>query len=105
LWQCHGEYNQRFTIDTAKSAVRYKDRCMTMVTLPAAQSEGGQLAAISFNACDNSVAQRWTATAQGQLKHDSGKCADISKMRNDNGAPIVAWPCTNGSNQSWKPAP
>jgi Ricin-type beta-trefoil lectin domain len=105
LWQCHGEYNQRFTIDTAKSAVRYKDRCMTMVALPAAQSEGGQLAAISFNACDNSVAQRWTATAQGQLKHDSGKCADISKMRNDNGAPIVAWPCTNGSNQSWKPAP
>ncbi len=104
LWQCHGEYNQRFTIDTAKSVVRYKDRCMTVVALPAAQSDGGQLAAISFNACDNSMAQKWTATAQGQLKNDSGKCADISKMRNDNGAPIMAWPCHTGTNQSWKPA-
>ncbi|MER7759224.1 ricin-type beta-trefoil lectin domain protein [Streptomyces sp. NPDC097619] len=61
-------------------------------------SENGRT--VQIWGCNDSVAQKWTAGADGSLRI-LGRCLDLYGSATHNGAQVVLWDCHGGWNQKW----
>jgi glucose/arabinose dehydrogenase len=98
IWDCHGQDNQRWTLPAVggSGAVRvYGDMCMD-----AGVAANGTR--VRIQPCTGAAAQRWAATAAGELRAHSGRCLDAEGMRIENGAEVQVWDCHGGANQRWE---
>ncbi len=57
--------------------------------------------AVQLWTCNNTGAQRWTASPDGTLRAQ-GKCLDAEAGGTANGTRTLLWDCTGGGNQVWQ---
>lgn len=92
LWPCHGNVNQRFTVQ-GDGTLRVQGKCLDVT--------GGAVAdgtKIELWTCNGGGAQQWLYRADGTLLNpQSGKCLDITGGGSADGTRLEIWPC--GSNQ------
>jgi hypothetical protein len=102
LWDCHGGENQRFTVPAvgASGPLRvYGSMCVAVnAGAPPDQS-------VTIEPCTDALAQRWTATSDGELRSGTGRCLDVWAARTDNGARLATWDCHGGANQRFVARP
>lgn len=100
---------QRFSIDTVKSELRHQDRCvqlnLAVTTVPGSVKTAPRMSAPSLTlaACNGSALQKWTATAQGEIRHAGGLCVEVANGQRTVGAAITVSVCANLSHQFWHP--
>ncbi|WP_066798485.1 RICIN domain-containing protein [Sphingomonas soli] len=51
--------------------------------------------------CANTPNQRWGFQGSGELRNETGVCADIEGGSRASGARVVGWSCHGGLNQKW----
>jgi hypothetical protein len=56
---------------------------------------------LTFALCNNSKRQEWKLSGNGRLNSGLSLCADIERGARNDGATIISWTCTGGSNQIW----
>ena len=102
LWDCHGGENQRFTVPAvgASGPLRvYGSMCVAVdAGAPAEES-------VTIQPCTDALAQRWTATSDGELRSGTGRCLDVWGARTENGARLATWECHGGANQRFVARP
>ncbi|MGX6605867.1 family 16 glycosylhydrolase [Micromonosporaceae bacterium Da 78-11] len=96
MWDCNGSTAQKWTANS-DGTLRGLGKCMD----PA----GGALTngtPIQLVTCNGNPVQRFTISAAGDLVNVSAnKCVDIDAWNSNNGAKLILWDCTGGSNQKW----
>ncbi|BAL91265.1 hypothetical protein AMIS_60450 [Actinoplanes missouriensis 431] len=96
---CDGRIQQQFM--SHEGILSFNNQCIDV--------KGGGLAPngtiVQTWTCNNGPAQKFVLQGDGTLKNPaSGKCIDIPNSNSNNGAKLVIWTCSTGSNQKWHKA-
>jgi hypothetical protein len=91
LWTCHGGANQNF-FTSAYGEQRFNGMCLT------GNNKNEQL---RLTACNGSRGQKWGLQANGELKNETGWCADIPNDQAYQGQKVMMWDCNGGRNQKF----
>ncbi|MEV8437995.1 ricin-type beta-trefoil lectin domain protein [Actinosynnema sp. NPDC051121] len=97
LWDCHGQTNQQWTLNSSKQLVVYGTKCLD--AYGRGTTNGTQVAIWD---CHGDTNQQWNVNANGTITNVlSGLCLDAYNLGTANGTKLVLWSCSGQSNQQW----
>ncbi|MEU4745201.1 RICIN domain-containing protein [Actinosynnema sp. NPDC023658] len=97
LWDCHGQTNQQWTLNSAKQLVVYGTKCLD--AYGRGTTNGTQ--AVIYD-CHGDTNQQWNVNANGTITSvQSGLCLDAYNLGTANGTKLVLWSCSGEPNQLW----
>ncbi|WP_240359445.1 ricin-type beta-trefoil lectin domain protein [Pyxidicoccus trucidator] len=102
LWDCHGEGNQRWTLQSDGTVQDPGGKCLS-VDWRNGIANGTP---VVLGQCTGTLNQKWLRQADGSLRGATGRCLDA--FWNDswpNGTRTVLWDCNGGLNQKWTVVP
>ncbi|MEU1041485.1 RICIN domain-containing protein [Streptomyces sp. NPDC005551] len=98
-YTCNGGTNQRFWFRSSGGGhytlmTRHSSLCLTEGATSVTQED-----------CTGATAQQWSVTASGGYvllkSRASGECLDVSGASTSDGAALLTYTCTGGTNQQW----
>ncbi|WP_369380409.1 ricin-type beta-trefoil lectin domain protein [Streptomyces sp. cg36] len=99
LWDCTGDYNQKWQI--IGSSLQTMGKCLDVPR----ESGGGNGATVQLWDCNGGDNQQWMPTAKDTIglwvNAWSGKCLDLPGGNTWNGTRLQIWDCNGGPNQMW----
>ncbi|MGW0819710.1 ricin-type beta-trefoil lectin domain protein [Streptomyces sp. NPDC002845] len=106
LFACNGSKAQKFRIDPVAGSSDPSTGALKILGMCVVPSGGATAdgTPVTIADCTGEAGQRWTATAEGTLKHvASGRCLAVpgSGTADSTGLQLAA--CTGGERQSWVP--
>jgi hypothetical protein len=97
IWDCNGNSNQSWTLNSAKELVVYGTKCLD--ASGAGTSAG---TAVIIYDCHGGTNQQWSLNGNGTVTNaGSGLCLDVTGAATGNGTLVELWTCTGGANQKW----
>ncbi|MFI9005717.1 ricin-type beta-trefoil lectin domain protein [Actinosynnema sp. NPDC053489] len=97
LWDCHGQANQSWTLNSAKQLVVLGTKCLD--AYGRGTTNGTQV--VTWD-CHGDTNQQWNVNANGTITSvQSGLCLDAYNLGTANGTKLVLWTCTGQPNQQW----
>jgi hypothetical protein len=97
LSSCDGETSsQQFTWQS-NGEIRARGLC-----LDAFGGQGEDRDPIVIWPCHGGANQRWSATADGEIRGINGKCVDVYEAGEEDGTPVILYSCHGGTNQQWE---
>lgn len=97
VWACSGQAQQRWSYDSAASAVRISSGLCLDVHAPDMTKNGGR---VQVWACNGAQQQQWTPLANGALRNAGGLCLDVhAPDQAKNGGRVQVWQCSGAQQQ------
>ena len=95
MWDCNGTAAQQWSFN-GDGTVRAMGKCMD----PAGAGTANRTP-IQLVTCNGNPVQRFQYVNNELRNTSSGRCVDIDAWNANNGAQLILWDCTGGSNQKW----
>ncbi|MFD2691810.1 ricin-type beta-trefoil lectin domain protein [Streptomyces phyllanthi] len=106
LYSCNGSKAQKLRIDAPAGSSDASTGALKVLGKCAVPSGGATANAtpVVIADCTGAEGQKWTATAEGTLKHvSSGKCLDVGNSNSADGTDLQLYTCNSTAAQSWTP--